>query len=185
MCLLCRQDGGVFAFLEAETFHLWILAGDTLISSSRRPNKMEEKDGPGGGSRTHTGSDPRQILSYRRGGNISSLRIQPRLSGICRTRSTFPATAFSRSAPDPSMLEPGPFRARPAMAISMELIQAIKSIVVCCSSSATFTVPRFAAYRFFADSSATTAALRSTVSGFDSAGELAPSEAILLAALSS
>jgi len=64
MSLLCRQGAGVFAFLEAEIFRPWILAGDTLISSSRRPNKMQGKDGPGGGSRTHTGSDPRQILSH-------------------------------------------------------------------------------------------------------------------------
>ena len=66
MSLFCGQGGGGFAFLKAEIFHLWILAGDTLISSSRRRNKMEGKDGPGGGSRTHTGSDPRQILSLLR-----------------------------------------------------------------------------------------------------------------------
>ena len=58
MSLLCRQGAGVFAFLEAEIFRPWILAGDTLISSSRRPNKMQGKDGPGGGSQPTRGVIP-------------------------------------------------------------------------------------------------------------------------------
>jgi len=65
------------------------------------------------------------------------------------------------------------------------VIQAIRSIEVFRMSSAVFTLARLAEYRFFADSSATTAALRSTVSWPAPLGELAPNEAILLPALTS
>ena len=57
---------GFLAFLAPGRFDLWIIGGDTAISSFKYPNKMAAKSGPGGGSRTHTGSDPRQILSLLR-----------------------------------------------------------------------------------------------------------------------